>query len=124
MSAAPVPTAPATASAGSLTDITSEERYRLAARTLGDALLLGIVGDALLRVPTWGANMTLWSLAIVVAMVTLARRRLDTLPPDARWLLVPVLALAVLFTWRDTESLTVYNTLTLLGTQALLAPAL
>jgi hypothetical protein len=124
MSAAPVPTAPATASAGSLTDITSEERYRLAARTLGDALLLGIVGDALLRVPTWGANMTLWSLAIVVAMVTLARRRLDTLPPDARWLLVPVLALAVLFTWRDTESLTVYNTLTLLGTLALLAAAI
>ena len=124
MSAAPVPTAPATASAAPLTDITSEERYRLAARTLGDALLLGIVGDALLRVPSWGANMTLWSVAIVVAMVTLARRRLDTLPSDARWLLVPILTLAALFTWRDTEALTVYNTLTLLGTLALLAVAI
>ena len=123
MSAAPTPTS-APATAGPVTDLASEERYRLAARTLGDALLLGLVGDALLRVPSWGVNMSLWSVAIVVAMITLARRRHDALPTDARWLLVPALLLAVVFSWRDAESLTAYNTLAFVGTLALLAAAL
>ena len=103
---------------------TAEERARLAGRTLGDALLLGIVGDALLRVSSWGANMTAWSIAIVLAMVTLARRRSEPLSPDARWLLVPAIALSLMFVLRDSEELVAYNTLTLIGTLALLAAAI
>jgi hypothetical protein len=102
----------------------AEERARLAGRTLGDALLLGIVGDALLRVSYWGANMTAWSIAIVLAMVTLARRRSEPLSPDARWLLVPALALSLMFVLRDSEELVAYNTLTLIGTLGLLAAAI
>src|SRR5262252_5498062 len=70
----------------------TEERARLAARALADALLLGLVGDAILRVSSWGTNMAIWSIAIVAAVVTLARRRYETLPSDAQWLLIPAVA--------------------------------
>ena len=103
---------------------TTEERARLAARALIDALLLGVVGDAVLRVPSWGTNMTIWSVALVAALITLARRRYETMPADARWLLVPALALSLLFVWRDSSSLTAYNTLAFFGTLALLAAAI
>ena len=115
---------PAPRSSAAIAVDSSEERARLAARTLADALLLGIVGDAILRVPEWGANMAVWSIAIVAAMITLARRRYEAVPGDARWLLVPALALSVLFTWRNSEYLVVYNTLAFFGTLALLATAI
>lgn len=127
MSAAPteLPAAPpAPRSSSSLAPDASDERARLAARTLADALLLGIVGDAILRVPTWGTNMTVWSIAIVAAMVTLAKRRYESVPGDARWLLVPALALSVLFALRDSEYLAAYNTLTFFATLALIATAI
>jgi len=127
MSAASVepPTpAPAPRSPASLSLDSTEERARLAARTLADALLLGVVGDAILRVPSWGANMTVWSIAIVAAMITLTRRRYEAVPGEARWLLIPTLALSVLFALRNTEALVVYNTLAFFGTLALLATAI
>jgi hypothetical protein len=91
MSASVEPPAPSPAprSPASLALDSTEDRARLAARTLADALLLGIVGDAILRVPSWGANMTVWSIAIVAAMITLARRRYEAVPGEARWLLIP-----------------------------------
>lgn len=101
----------------------AEERRRLAPRVLADALLLGIVGDALLRVSSSGANLTIWSIGMVVALATLARRRHDALPTDARWLALPAVALALMFLWRDSASLAAYNVLALVGTFALLAAA-
>lgn len=102
----------------------TEERRQLAARVLTDALLLGIVGDALLRAGALGANMTVWCIAIAVAMLTLAHRRYDTLPTGARWIVVPVIALSLMYIWRDAEELAAYNTLVLMGTFALLAAAI
>src|SRR4051794_31036115 len=87
----------------------SGERSRLAARTLGDALLLGVVGDALLRAPSWGANMTVWSLAIILAMLTLARRRATPVSADAYWLTTPAVAISLAFAWRGAASLAAYN---------------
>ena len=115
---------PAPRSPASLALDSTEDRARLAARTLADALLLGIVGDAILRVPTWGANMAVWSIAIVAAMITLARRRYEVVPADARWLLIPALALSALFALRNSEYLAVYNTFAFIGTLALLATAI
>lgn len=120
-SAEPPASTPAPRSPESLTVDGSEERARLAARTLADALLLGIVGDAILRVPSWGANMTVWTIAIIAAMLTLARRRYEAIPADARWLLMPIVALSLLFSLRDSEGLVAYNTLALFGTLALLS---
>jgi len=68
--------------------------------------------------------MAIWSIALVAAVVTLARRRYEALPADARWLLMPALALSLLFMWRDSSSLTAYNTLAFFGTLALLAAAI
>lgn len=102
----------------------ADERRQLAARVLIDALLLGIVGDAVLRASSLGANMTVWSIAIVAAMFTLARRRHDTLPPDARWIAIPLIALSLMYVWRAEEALAAYNTLALLGTFALFAGAI
>ncbi|HUQ80572.1 MAG TPA: DUF4173 domain-containing protein [Gemmatimonadaceae bacterium] len=100
-----------------------EERHQLASRVLTDALLLGVVGDALLRAGTMGANMTLWTIGMVAALLTLARRRHDSVPADARFLAIPALALSLMYVWRDEESLAAYNTLALIGTFALLATA-
>jgi hypothetical protein len=101
-----------------------DERRQLATRILGESLLLGVVGDAVMRSPAWGANMTVWTVAVLVALVTLARRRHDSIPADARWLLAPTLAIALLFAWRDSDSLAGYNTLAAIGTLALLASAM
>jgi hypothetical protein len=91
---------------------------------LTDALLLGIVGDALLRVSGWGANMATWAIGIVVAVFTLARRRNEPLPRDTKWLAVPAVTIGLLFLLRDEEGITVYNVLALAGTLALLASSL
>src|SRR5688572_28867143 len=104
MSAPPTPPV-TTGQPASLTVDVIEDRHQLAGRVLADALLLGIVGDAMLRIPSWGANMAVWSIAIVVALITLARRRYDAVPASSRWLLVPAIALSALFAWRDSASL-------------------
>jgi len=102
----------------------AEDRRHLAARVLADALLLGVVGDALLRVSSWGVNFSIWSVGIVAAMLTVARRRYDVTPPDARWLAIPAVALGLMFVWRESASLAAYNALALAGTLALLATAI
>lgn len=102
----------------------AEERHRLAARVLTDALLLGVVGDALLRATVSGANLMLWTAGMIAAMLTLAKRRHDTVPTDARWLAVPALALSFMYLVRDSEGLVVYNSLALIVTFALLATAI
>jgi hypothetical protein len=122
MSGASLPSSPP-APTTTLTSDATDERRQLAARVLTDALLLGAVGDALLRAGALGANMAVWSLAIVAALFTLARRRHDAVPSDARWLAIPAIALSLMFAWRDAESLAVFNTLALIGTFALLAVA-
>ena len=101
-----------------------DDRRRLAERVLVDALLLGIVGDALLRVAPWGANMAVWSIAIVAALLTLARRRHETIPANAWWLVAPAVTLGTMFAWRGSESLAVFNALAFITTLGLLAMAL
>jgi len=119
--AASAPTSPPLPGTTLVSDA-ADERRRLASRVLVDALLLGVVGDALLRA-AWGANMAIWSVAILVALFTLARRRHETVPADARWLAIPAVALSLMYAWRDADSLAAYNTLALIGTFGLLATA-
>ena len=102
----------------------ADERQRLAGRVLADALLLGVVGDALLRVTPWGVNMTIWSVGILAALFSLARRRYETLPAETRWLAAPAIALSLLFGWRDSASLAVFNVLALLATICLVSMTL
>lgn len=105
------------------TDETADERARLAARVLLDAVLLGALGDALLRGEGVGVNLTIWAAAIVAALLSLARRRQETLPREAVWLACPAIAIALAFAWRAAEDLAFFNIVGLLGTLALLGAA-
>lgn len=82
-----------------------KERTRLGLGTLEAALLLGLLGDALLRASPWGLNFLLWAGALVASALALARRRGGGLTAEARWLLPSVLLLAAAFAWRDSPVL-------------------
>ena len=47
-------------------------KSRIALTVLGAALLLGVVGDVLLRPMPWGINMLLWIAALALGIVALA----------------------------------------------------
>ena len=55
---------------------------------LGAGLVLGILGDLLLRAKPWGLNVTLCAIALTGAAAWLVRRHKVTPGPDASWLAV------------------------------------
>ena len=77
-----------------------------AAELLVSGLVLGVVGDALLRAPgPLGLNVSLWVAAIVLAAVALQRRAgVEVAGEDAAWLVVAALFGAAL-AWRDSPPL-------------------
>ena len=85
-------------------------------RVLGSALLLGLLGNSLLRVDEWGFNVFVGTTALAVVAATLTRR---PEAPSARWLLLlpPVFAIGV--AWRAAPLLSAWNLLAVAGTLAL-----
>jgi hypothetical protein len=83
---------------------------------LGAGILLGILGDALLRATPWGLNVLLWLTALGGAALVVARRREIRIAPEVRWLVPPALFFAAGFAWRDSLVLTALNGLGLLIT--------
>ncbi len=90
------------------------ESTRRSLGILGGALLLGALGDALLRTWPWGINVALWTAALVAIVVTLNRLTTDrrNASISGYLLLVPVLGFAAAVAWRDS---TVMLGLNLLG---------
>lgn len=85
------------------------------------AILMGVLGDALLRVTPWGLNVFLWIGALAAAMMMLTLRR------RSEFLSVPTMALhgaliffALMFVWRDSMELKLLNTLSILTILAVL----
>src|SRR5207248_11325653 len=72
---------------------------------LAAALLLGALGDALLRETPWGLNVAVWILALAAAAAVLVRRARHHLAPVRLWLAVPFLFFAVATAWRDSPIL-------------------
>ncbi|MBD0319240.1 MAG: DUF4173 domain-containing protein, partial [Gemmatimonadetes bacterium] len=70
---------------------------------MGGAAALGVLGDALLRVTPWGINLTLWTLALVVAALGL--RRWTGLDSAGRTWMPMALLIALLMAWRDSPTL-------------------
>jgi uncharacterized protein DUF4153 len=67
------------------------------------ALALGALGDALLRPLPWGANVTLWATALVIACLAL-QSWAETEDAVTAW--IPVaLAVSALMAWRDSPTL-------------------
>ena len=61
---------------------------RLELCVLGTAVVMGILGDALLRALPWGLNLFLWMAAFSAAIAFHARWREETLSGGGQWLLV------------------------------------
>ena len=87
-------------------------------RVLGSALVLGVLGDVLLRVDQWGLNVVLGTTALVVVAATLLpRERSGTRAGRLLLLLPPVFAVGV--AWRSAPLLSAWNLLAVAGTLAL-----
>ena len=97
------------------------ERTRLGLGVLGAAMVLGVLGDLLLRATSWGINAPIWVAALVASTTALAAWRGVRLLGEGRWLVVPLLFFAALFVWRDSNTLAVINGLAALISLSLAA---
>ena len=77
------------------------DRTRFGLGLLGAALVLGVLGDELLRATPLGINLFLWFVALAVTLVLLARWRGAPLTLRSRWMLPALLLFAALPAWRD-----------------------
>jgi hypothetical protein len=98
-------------------------RTKLGLNILEAALLLGVLGDALLRETPWGLNVFLWTGALVAAMCALHGRfgARASWRADGGWLLLPIAFFAAAFAWRDSATLHLLDGLALFVAFALLA---
>ena len=70
------------------------------------ALVMGVLGDVLLRQMPWGLNVLLFNLAFVAGTVMLLiRRKRTSLSPQAWALLGAQVFFAAMFVWRDSSEL-------------------
>ncbi|MDQ1558003.1 MAG: hypothetical protein QOD32_1063 [Pyrinomonadaceae bacterium] len=98
-------------------------RTKLGLNVLEAALLLGVLGDALLRQTPWGLNVFLWAGALAAAMCALHGRSGGSASwrADGGWLLLPIGFFAAAFAWRDSATLKFLDGLALFVAFALLA---
>jgi hypothetical protein len=94
-------------------------RAKAGAKILTAALLLGVLGDALLRQGPWGVNVLVWMLAALAVVAVFAPERPGALRHSA-WLIVPALIFSAGFVWRASPVIAMLNLLGL-GVTASLA---
>ncbi|HEX8845016.1 MAG TPA: DUF4173 domain-containing protein [Pyrinomonadaceae bacterium] len=81
-------------------------KTRQAIKALEAALLLGVLGDGLLRATPWGLNVLVWVGALSLAlMVLLGGRRKCALSGGGHWLLLSAILFAASIAWRDSRTL-------------------
>jgi hypothetical protein len=87
-------------------------RTQLRGPALVWAVGLGVLADALVRVPGRpGLNVALWGLAGVAVLAVLLRRRADGVSPESKWLVGGALGFAGALMLRDAEALAVFSLL-------------
>jgi hypothetical protein len=85
-------------------------RAKLRSGALLGAVTLGVLADALVRVPGRpGLNVLLWALGGVAVLVVLLRRRSDRASREARWLVGGAVGFAGAVALRDAEALAVFS---------------
>ncbi|HEY0322318.1 MAG TPA: DUF4173 domain-containing protein [Pyrinomonadaceae bacterium] len=83
-----------------------KDRTRRGLDILQAALILGVLGDALLRATPWGLNVLLWVVvALAAGLALLARWRRSALSNDSRRIILPLIFFAACFVWRDSPTL-------------------
>jgi len=80
-------------------------KSRLLVETMVAGILLGLLGDALLRAVPWGVNLTLWTLLVVTSVVVLAVRHNLQWPRSAGWIIGLLAVFAGGFVWRASPAL-------------------
>jgi hypothetical protein len=95
------------------------DKTKLGVRILVAALILGVLGDALLRAGPWGINAFLWMTVLAATLIALGGWQ-GALAGSGRWLLLPVIFFAAAFAWRDSPALKMLNVLALLVTLSLI----
>jgi hypothetical protein len=88
---------------------------------LAISIVLGLLGDALLRATPWGINVFLWTATLVAAVILLARALRLEVTGAGRWLALPGLFFAAAVAWRASPVLVGLNVLALLVSLALAA---
>jgi hypothetical protein len=92
-----------------------KERTRRGLDVLQAALILGVVGDALLRATPWGLNVLLWMvLALAAGLMLIARWRRNLLSGTGRWIALPLIFFAACFVWRDSPTLKLIDAVAIL----------
>src|SRR5438093_22333 len=95
------------------------DQTKLGLGIIGVALLLGMMGDGLLRTAPWGLNISLWMGALGTALAVLIRSRKEALGGGA-WLFAPVIIFSAALAWHDSIALKLLNLLAILIALALL----
>jgi hypothetical protein len=86
------------------------ERTKIGIEILEAAILLGILGDTLLRVTPWGLNVPLWIGGVAAAsLVLMMRWRGVTWKSESNWLYAPLIFFAAAFAWRDSPALKFFD---------------
>lgn len=97
------------------------EKTGLALWLLAAAVLLGLLGDALLRSGPPGLNVGLWVATLVVMAGLAARAHRVSLRGEGRWLAIPMVVFALGFAWRDSAMLGLVDVVAILGCAVLAA---
>lgn len=102
------------------------ERTKLGLEILEVAVLLGILGDVLLRAIPWGLNILLFVLAIVAGMIALVyRRKREYWNFQTLSLHGALIFFGAMFVWRDSYELKFFDSIAILTILAVLTlPAL
>ena len=81
-----------------------DERTRLGLGVLGASLMLGALGDVLLRATPWGVNFFLWVAALAGAAAVVALLGRLRVAGEGRWLVPVAVLFALGVAWRDSPT--------------------
>ncbi|MBI2954947.1 MAG: DUF4173 domain-containing protein [Chloroflexi bacterium] len=98
-----------------------EEKTRLGLAILCVALLVGIIGDSLLRATPLGLNLVLWVGLLSLVGFAIARWQGVKLLGGGRWAVLPAIFFAGTIAWHDSVTLGTVNFVALLAALTILA---
>ncbi len=86
-----------------------DTKSRLAFQVAAAGILLGVLGDALLRAVPWGINVPVWTAAVLACALILADRHRIEWNPRMHWPALLALIFSVGFAWRDAPSVKFFD---------------